>query len=292
MFHFRTYGAVTVIGLLAGCGGGGGDGPATVFNYQNFDSRVPGNSTIAAAGVTRSDASGLPEGTTVEIGTLDRQPQTLSIAGVIVDGIFQQTDGSWSAGGTTVSPSQLDVFANTNTYDFFLPVTVTDSAGLADNYIIGVVSRTQDLPTTSGSVDYTGQARVDGVLAGDGATAGQSFGSDGTLTLTADFAGGLVDVVISELNNAEAPFDTVRINNLAISSGTNATFERTGTGFTSFTDDGSAYDPDFGGSTTESASGAFFGGNSGGPVEAGGVFSVNGANGSTIFGIFAADERQ
>ena len=288
MFHFKTYSAVIVIGLLAACGGGGGGGPETVFTYQTLESEVPGTSTIAAAGLTQSDPSGLPDGTEVQVGTLDRAPRTLSIAGVIVDGIFQQSDGSWSAGGTTVSPSELSVFANTGTYDFFLPVTV-DDGDFAGTYIVGVVSRTQDLPTTTGTVDYTGQARVEGILGSDGVSPGNAFGSDGDLTLTADFANGLVDVVIDELYENGMPFDTVRVDDLVISSGANATFERTGTGFTSFANGLTPVDPDLGPSTTESASGAFFGGDPNGPVEAGGVFSVNGANGNTIYGIFAAD---
>ncbi|MEJ8562151.1 hypothetical protein QTO30_13570 [Yoonia sp. GPGPB17] len=287
MFHFKTYSAMMVIGLLAACGGGGGGGPQTVFTYQTFENRVPGTSTIAAAGLTRSAPSGLPDGTEVQVGTLDREPRTLSIAGVIVEGELQ-SNGTWlGSNGTIVSPSELAVFANTN-YDFLLPVTV-DDGDFEGNYIVGVVSRTQDLPTDSGTVNYTGQARVDVILGGDGATPGDAFGSDGELTLTADFANGLVDVVIDELNENGMPFDTVRIDDLVISSGANATFERTGTGFTSFASGLTPVEPALGPSTTESASGAFFGGDPNGPVEAGGVFSVNGANGNTIFGIFAAD---
>jgi hypothetical protein len=292
MFHLKKIGAVTAIGLLMACGGGGG-GPQTVFTYQDIDSTVPGSSTMVAAGLTRSDPSGLPDGTTVATGTLDREPRTLSINGVVVNGVYQQADGSWTAGGTTVSPSTLGIFANTSTYDFFIPVIV-DNGEFASNYIVGVVSRTEDFPTSGGAVNYTGVARVEGILGGDGSTPGTGFGSDGTLVLTADFSNSLVDAVISGLSGANIDFDTVRINDLAISTGANATFASTGASAIVFEDGGGVVTP-LGADPTESASGAFFGGNPSGPdgpVEAGGVFAVNGDNGNTIFGIFAADERQ
>jgi hypothetical protein len=293
MFHLKTIGAATTIGLMAACGGGG-DSPQTVFTYQDFNSDVPGTSTVAAVGLSQSDPSGLPDGTAVDIGTLDREPRTLSINGVIVDGVYQQADGSWTANGTTVSPSTMDIFSNTSTYDFFVPVIVTASGGFASNYIVGVVSRTEDFPTTAGEVTYNGVARVEGIVGGDGSTAGTSFGSDGTLVLTADFSNNLVDAVISGLSGANVDFDTVRINDLAISTGANATFASTGASAIVFEDGGDTVTP-LGADPTQSASGAFFGGNPSGPdgpVEAGGVFVVNGDNGNTIFGIFAADGRQ
>lgn len=52
--------------------------------------------------------------------------------------------------------------------------------------------------------------------------------------------------------------------------------------------------PFLGATTTESVSGAFFGGAVNeivAPSEAGGVFTVNGENGNIIYGIFAADGR-
>jgi hypothetical protein len=291
MSHFKTYSAVTVIGMLAACGGGGDDGPQSVFTYQSIDSTVPGTSTIAAVGLTQSE-SGLPDGSTVKIGTLDREPQTLSIAGVIIDGIFQKSDGSWKAGETTVAPSELSSFSNTATYDFFVPVTVAvEGQSFQSNYIVGVATRTQDLPT-GGSVNYTGQAYVEGIFGNDGTTPSTSVSSDGKLALNADFASGLVDVVINELNDPDITFDTVRLDKLKLSSGANATFSRTGTGFVSYENDNADFNPPLGTSTTESANGAFYGGDADGPVEAGGVFNVIGENNSRIFGIFAADERQ
>ena len=290
MFNFKTYTAVTLIGLLAACGGGSGGGgaPRTVFNYQTLESVVPGSSTIVAVGLTQSD-TGLPDGTDLVSGTLDRVSRKLSIDGVVVDGVFQTASGSWTDGTTTVSPSNLAIFANTATYDFFVPVTV-EQGGLESQYIFGVVSRTQDLPTSPDTTAFTynGVARVDGILGSDGIARGTAIGSDGRLSLTADFARGLVDVVINRLNDTGMPFDTVRIDNLVLSTGFNATFERNGTGFITF--EGGT--PSLGASTTESASGAFFGGAVNeivAPSEAGGVFTVNGENGNVIYGIFAGD---
>ena len=291
MFNFKTYTAVTLIGLLAACGGGSGGGgaPRTVFNYQTLESVAPGSSTIVAVGLTQSDPSGLPDGTDLVSGTLDRVSRKLSIDGVVVDGVFQTASGSWTDGTTTVSPSNLPIFANTETYDFFVPVTV-EQGGLESQYIFGVVSRTQDLPTSPDTTAFTynGVARVEGILGSDGTAPGTKIGSDGRLSLTADFARGLVDVVIDRLNATGMPFDTVRIDNLVLSIGNNATFERNDTGFITF--EGGT--PSLGAPTTESASGAFFGGAVNeivAPSEAGGVFTVNGQNGNVIYGIFAGD---
>lgn len=301
MFHFKTYTAVTLIGLLAACGGGGagtsggGGSPSTIFTYQALVSTVPGTSTIVAAGLTQSDPSGLADGTDLVSGTLDRASRALTINGIVVSGVFETTSGSWTDGTATVSPSKLAIFANTNTYDFFVPVTVAQG-DFESQYILGVVSRTQDLPTEPGSqqteITYSGVARVESILGRDGTAAGTAIGSDGRLSLTADFANGLVDVVIDQLVNADMPFDTVRIDDLVVDTGSDATFARNGTGFITFANGEEAFSPSLGTSTSESASGAFFGGAVNeivAPVEAGGVFTVNGENGNTIFGIFAAD---
>jgi len=303
MFHFKTYTAVTLIGLLAACGGGGGGGsssggggPRTVFTYQTFDSEVPGDSDATAVGLTQSDPSGLPDGVTTIFGDLNRETRELTIDGVLV-GTFDEVNGSWTDGTTTVSPSDLAVFANTSTFDFFVPVTVTEAGGFASTYIVGIATRTEDLPTDPDAGDtsytFTGVAHVGGILGSDGSTAGTAFESGGDLTLSADFQTGLVGAVIDDLTEGGIPFDTVRIADMVIGTETSATFERTGTGFVTFENDGDAVTPSLGASTTESASGAFFGGATAGnverPAEAGGAFSVNGENGNTIFGVFAAD---
>jgi hypothetical protein len=295
MFNFKTYTAMALIGLLAACGGTSDSGgvPQTNFTYQALNNAVPvpGSSTIIAAGLTRSDTSGLPDSTDLVSGTYDRVSRELTIDGVVVDGVFQAASGDWTDGTTTLSPSDLAVFANTATYDFFVPVTVT-KGGLANQYIFGVASRTQDLPTASQQTifNFTGVAHVESILGSDGTAPGTDIGSGGRLSLTADFARGSVDIVIDQLQ--DMPFNRVRIDNLDVSTGINATFERNGNGFITF--EGGTGAPSLGASTTESASGAFFGGAINeivAPSEAGGVFTVNGENGNTIYGIFAADER-
>lgn len=297
MFHFKTCTAVTMIGLLAACGGGGGGsaggggGPRTVFTYQTFDSVVPGDSAVNAVGLTHSDPSGLPDGATTVEGDLDRTTRALTINGVSVE--FNEINGSWTDGTTTVSPSSLPVFANTATYDFFVPVTIEEGE-FESTYIVGIASRTEDLQTYPDVGDtaftYTGVAFVSGLLGSDGATAGTAFESAGDLTLSADFATGLVGVVIDSLDDGGIPFDTVRIADMAIGAGDTATFVLSGTGIT-FENKGNIFTPSLGASSTESAQGAFFGGDAQGPVEAGGAFSVNGENDNTIFGVFAADNR-
>lgn len=285
-FQLKTYGAFAAVALLAACGGGG-DGPKTVFTYQTFGSEVPGTSTIAAAGLTRPSVDEYPDGTAVEVGTLERGTiSVLNIAGIIASGA-EGPDNVWTDGTTTVAKSDILV----GNFDFLVPVTVTGGGG-AGTYIVGVVSRVEDLPTTTpGTFIYSGTARVEGILDSGSATP-NSFGSDGELTLSAKFEDSLVSLVIAQLNDAGMPFDTVTINDLAISTGANATFASNDGSTFAFANGSTPYTPDFGASFNESASGAFYGGDAIAPSEAGGAFAVVGANGNTIYGIFAADERQ
>lgn len=291
-FPLKTFGALSACALLAACGGGGGGGPQTVFQYQTFDSTVPGDRKIAAAGLTRPTANEYPDGTVVEVGTLTIETDgtnILDIAGIITSGT--KNGDSWTSGTTTVAASPT-LFIDRN-FSFLVPVDVTEDGAAAGTYIVGVVARTEDLPTTGGKVSFTysGSARVEGIL--DSATATPvNLASNGELALTADFGNDLVDVVISQLTQNSIPFDTVTINGLSISSGPDATFANTASSRFQFEKNGETYLPDFGGDATESASGAFFGGDGTAPSEAGGAFSVNGTNGNTIFGIFAADVRQ
>ncbi len=282
--------AMTVIAsLMAACGGGGGgstgsttSGPSTIFTYQEFDSTVTGTSDMAAAGWTRSNPDAEPDGTQVVLGTLSRATQTLAIDGIISSVAQDEVTGNWRSGTTTVSPSTL---LASNDYDFLLPVEVTEDGGEANTYVIGVVSRTQDFPEAGlGDVRFTGQASVGGLLNST------LFESTGNLTITADYDNRLVDVLIEGLNENGIPFDTVEITNLGIATGADATFSSSNTSVFSFENSGGTYTPATGNNTTQSASVAFFGGDSRGPAEAGGAFSVNGDTGN-IYGIFAAGER-
>ena len=293
MFNFKTHTAAILIGLLSACGGSD-TSPETVFTYQYLASNVPGTSTIVAAGLTQSSQSGLPDITNLVSGTFNRVSRELSIDGIVVDGTLKAS-GDWTDGTTTVSPSSLDIFENTTTYDFFVPVTVTKDS-FASQYIFGVASRTQDLPTDTSiqqtAFTFTGVANVQGILGSDGTAAGTAIDSDGLLSLDADFASGLVDIEIYGLSDEDMPFDRVKIVDLDISSGINATFGRNDDSFITF--EGGDGTPFLGATTTESASGAFFGGAVNeivAPSEAGGVFTVNGENGNIIYGIFAADGR-
>jgi len=293
MFNFKTHTAAILIGLLSACGGSD-TSPETVFTYQELASIVPGTSTIVAAGLTQSSQSGLPDITNLVSGTFNRVSRELSIDGIVVDGTLKAS-GDWTDGTTTVSPSSLDIFENTTTYDFFVPVTVTKDS-FASQYIFGVASRTQDLPTDTSiqqtAFTFTGVANVQGILGSDGTAAGTAIDSDGLLSLDADFASGLVDIEIYGLSDEDMPFDRVKIVDLDISSGINATFGRNDDSFITF--EGGDGTPFLGATTTESASGAFFGGAVNeivAPSEAGGVFTVNGENGNIIYGIFAADGR-
>lgn len=284
----KTTALTAAASLLAACGGGGGtgsttSGPSTIFTYQVFASEVPGTSDIAAAGWTRSNPDAAPDGTEVLVGTLSRADQSLAIAGIIASVAQDPDTGNWVSGGTTVSPSTV---LSSNQFTFLIPVTVTENAGSAGTYVIGVVSRTQDFPEVGGgTVSYTGPASVGGQLG-----SAEPFESSGNLTITADFDSDLLDVAIDGLTQNSIPFSSVDITGLVIASGADATFASTGSTVFSFEGTSGTYVPPTGAGTTQSASGAFFGGDNSGPLEAGGAFSVSGNTGN-IYGIFAADER-
>ncbi|NRB01090.1 MAG: hypothetical protein HRU32_14990 [Rhodobacteraceae bacterium] len=284
----RACGAVTLLASLAACGGSGSDdlgggGPNTVFTYQTFDSTVPGDSNVRAVGLDR-DSGGLVVSVDNLAGLLSRQNQSLRIAGLIVDndGI---SGNQWSDGSTTVT--QINSAPFTGQYDFFVPVTV-NSGGFATPYLIGVVSRAQDLPS-GGTASFTGQSLVTAILSGAG-TGGSSFEAMGEVTLTANFAANTVSAVMSSLTGSGATFDSVEIGNMVIqNSGGDAVFASgAGTTFAA-SNGGGAVDP-IGTVSDIQATGAFFGGDAQGPLEAGGTFNVVGADGQ-VFGVFAAEER-
>ena len=285
--YSKHIGAAAICGLLAACGGGGGDdGPQTVFNYQTFDSTVPGESRVAAAGLTRTDPDGEYDGTEVVLGTLERASREITIsvdhAGNIT-GVYNSNTQIW----TDVSGGK--VYANdalTGNFQFILPVIVEDSDGLDNSYILGVVSRTQDLPITPGITTYSGSAIVRGNMSPDGSQPNQSFQSAGDLGLAVDFTSRELTATISELTGM--PFETVELRQLEISSGSDATFSLGG-GSVVFLRDGSPYTPEIGTILTTDADGAFFGIEEGSPAEAGGAFAVVGQTGN-IYGIFVADE--
>lgn len=281
----KTLGTVTVFTLLAACGGGGGgDGPRTIFTDQPLDSRVTGSSTIAAAGIVQSDPDGNPSGTQVLTGSLDRPTQELDIASLIADGA-PNASGGWTSGDTVISASS----ALTGDFDFLIPVTVSEN-GLETSYVVGVVSRTQDLPE-SGSARFDGTAAITGLIDGGGSGSATAFSSQGDLEITANFGSTtLVDAVITGLSDTGMTFDQIDINGMVASAGANATFASTGATTIVFRDDGTPVTP-IGADPTLSASGAFFGGDGNGPAEAGGAFVATGADDSAIFGVFAADTR-
>ena len=282
----RTLGAITMAALLSACGGGGGGGPRTEFNYQPFDSTVAGQSRIAAAGLTRTDVDENPDGTEVRTGTLQREDRTLTVtldeAGQIT-GVFDADTESWTSGTTTVTSYS----ALTGNFDFFIPVQVSVDGGASNPYVLGVVSRTEDLPA-SGTVVFTGSARVGANLSADGVSPNTYSESAGSLNLSANFGNDHVTATISGLTGM--PFTIVRMTNLQISGGSDATFALDGGSTVTFSNTGGAVVPFTGAGTVNSASGAFFGGDGNGPVEAGGVFAVVGEDGN-IWGIFAADDR-
>lgn len=284
MRYFKQGLAAGLLISLAGCGGGGsGAGPVTVFTYQTIDSAVPGDSNLRAVGFDR-DAGGVVTDTANLQGTLTRDTQAINIAGLIVDA-DGQTANTWSDGTTTVGPSAVPAF--TGIYDFFVPVTVTRN-GLSDVYLIGVASRHEDLPSTGGAT-FSGQSSVGGILTGGGSGA-TSFDATGDLTLTADFAGGLVDVVMDGLTGAGVPFDQVEIQDMAIVNGAgDAIFQSNGSSTIAMTNGGTGVTP-AGVLTGFDATGSFFGGDATGPQEAGGVFYADGPDGQ-IYGVFVADQR-
>ena len=285
----RTLGAITMAALLSACGGGGGGGPRTEFNYQPFDSTVAGQSRIAAVGLIRLDGDFGPEGSEVVTGTLQREDRTLTVtldgAGQIT-GVFDPDTERWKSSDTVVM-AYADLSGN---FDFFIPVQVAYGGlnGFSDPYVIGVVSRTEDLPST-GTFVFDGSAMVGANLSANTATTNSYSQSSGTLVLRGNFGSSHVNGTISGL--AGMPFTTVQLTDLQMSGGADATFALDSDSTITFSNGSGAVVPNTGDGTTNYASGAFFGGDGSGPVEAGGVFAVVGEDGN-IWGIFAADDRR
>ena len=283
--HSKIIGALAVGGLLAACGGGGDSGPRTVFNYQDFNSRVAGESRVAATGLTRTLTDGPADGTEVVLGTLDREPRTISVtvdnAGTIT-GIYDADNDQWTDGATVVTAYE-DLTGN---FDFMLPVQISAN-GESNPYLLGVISRTEDLPTGSGTSTYSGSAMIGAIMSPDGVAPAEFSESSGDLDLEVSFSTSHATAIISSLSGM--PFDSVTLQDLQISAGTDATFTFDGGSSIIFLEGGGAFTPQIGDYTT-SADGAFFGGDPDGPVEAGGAFAVVGEDGN-IWGIFAADRR-
>lgn len=278
IFPTKTAGACAAIALLSACGGGGGGGPQTVFTYQPLGvDTVAGESDVAAVGYVRNGAT-LVGATEIQVGTLDRQSQQLTIGDVVIDGVYDDENGSWT-GNDTVVTGDPESFGSEN-FAFLVPVNVEPlNNGPTSRYIIGVVSRTQDLPT-GGTFTFNGSAEVTAILEGQADRAE----SGGTLVLTSDFQTDLVNATISDLGGS-LPFNRVELQGMTIgSTGTGATFSG---GTIAFLDPDGIVTP-IPGTTMPSASGAFFGGDPRGPVEVGGAFTVIGSdNINNIFGIFA-----
>eukprot|EP01013_Petalomonas_cantuscygni_P039743 TRINITY_DN71303_c0_g1_i1.p1 TRINITY_DN71303_c0_g1~~TRINITY_DN71303_c0_g1_i1.p1 ORF type:complete len:308 (-),score=76.94 TRINITY_DN71303_c0_g1_i1:815-1738(-) len=302
MLNLHRYTALVAVSLLAACGGGGGGGgPQTVFTSQTFNEfEVAGDSTVRAVGMTRN-AGGEVTGNENRQGTLTRETQALEIAGLVIDAdgvpvIDGERAQAWSDGSTTVNsnlqPATAAIF--NGSYDFFLPVEVTRSGGGAEVYLVGVSSRTADLPAT-GSAVFSGQASVGGIDDGAGGGSG-AFKATGDTTLTANFGTGLVDVVMDSLQGTGAPIDRIEIANMDITDNAgDAIFSSADlSAITMF--DGQTEVTPIGVLTDFDSTGAFFGGENTaagaplGPVEAGGTFYATGPDGQ-IWGIFAADER-
>ena len=138
--------------------------------------------------------------------------------------------------------------------------------------------------TATGTVIYQGEAFVDGITE-SGST---SFQARGVSTVTSDFNGGNVDVVINGLQNTP-PFDRIEISSMSLTP-SNATF---GDGSVAlFSGDEDVTQIILGAGYTTDASGAFFGLDSlmqsFQPDEVGGIFVGDGTNG-TLSGGFLAD---
>ncbi len=284
--HTKLFGAAAISVAMAGCGGGGsGGGPQTVFEYQTFSSTVAGTSRVAAAGLTRTQTDSPTDGTEVVLGTLDRAPRTLSVtvdnAGAIT-GIYDAANEQWTD-GTTVVTAYTDLTGN---FDFVLPVQVSAN-GQSNPYILGVVARNEDLPTGSGTATYSGSAMVGALMSADGVATPAFSESSGSLDLQVSFSTSHLTAAITGLT--DMPFDSVTLQDLQISTGSDVTFTFDNGSSIVFLDGGNAFTPQIGASAT-AADGAFFGGDQNGPLEAGGAFAVDGETGN-IWGIFVADER-
>lgn len=283
--------AIFVMGLLTGCGGGGGGTQPqsnTAPSYETMSSTADATSTLAGSGIRSNGTSGAIDLTSTS-GTLKHDTGATTID----DGTYSLTDSDgfngsnvMSDGSSTLTSDGTQGFSGTYEYVRAYNQTYTSGGVTYDTTgIYGIVTNASDMPT-SGSATYTGEAT--GVVI----TATQGFDlSNGTSTVNANFGAGTVDVTLNGFtstdqstgNPSAAPIDTISVTGMAISgngfSGGTASTSNSGT-TTSVT----------GANTTNSAQGHFFGYDAANsqPDEVGGNVVIQGDDGRVI-GTFIAD---
>jgi len=176
----RTLSIVTLIGLLVGCGGGGGDPSAPEFTYValfNISSAEPSLLTTLTTGVGGAE-SGYDE--------ITRDDDRITIAGLT--GTINDTHDSvaFDAGGTaTLTEGSTDYVA------FFSP---TPNSGDPFVGIIGVRTKAGDLPGGAPECADIDGARVV-ILSGTAL-----YDLQGAVSATVDFGSGLVNITLNALN--------------------------------------------------------------------------------------------
>ena len=287
---------VATILALAGCGGGGtsdlgpggggsgggGGGGGVDTSAVTFLSNTTADTTSQLGGTAISSI----DNTVLRVSArLPHQRRDLvdfdNGLTVFTDDDEGDKEGLWTDGTSTLSPrSPNSIYDYARFYNFTTP----DAAGGSGPTIIGVLTPISGL-SNGGSVTYTGQAFIDGT----GLATDKAFEATGLSKVIGNFDGSrTVDVVISGLTNSP-PFTELTIIGMALDLN-NSSFAG---GDLKLFGGGSDVTADvMGTSVTSDAEGTFFGlaadASTEQPDEAGGVFVIDGTDG-TISGGFLAD---
>lgn len=257
--------------------GGGGGGGVIIPAALTFDDDVDATSRIVGAMIVSPVA-----GSAIEVrqvtATLDHEIRTIinfenglvtfSDPSIQDDLIWQSADGNNTLGP---SPFQNGSYAFARIYD----LVSTSGSGPV---VFGVLAPTSVMPLTD-TTTFTGEGFVTGAVLGDG-----SVSATGVSTVIIDWAG-TVSAEIALLD--PAPFNTIQIDGMVLTRST-ASFE--GGTVTLLDGVSDVTDSLIGLDNAGSGSGGVFGSaiDNETPSEAGGVFVVNGSNG-TVGGGFLAN---
>lgn len=264
--------------LLAACGGGGGGGGGTttpIPDYIEFtDSSTSADSELGGRAIVSNTAeirelSGTLTHNTRALTDLTDGTRTLTDA----DG---DTGGVWTDGTTTAQP----LAAQVGSYDF---VAFYEFSGATEGgpMVIGVTIDSADVPTM-GTVDYTGEAFIEGTSASGSVL----LTATGNSTVSVDFENSLVDLTIDGLAGAgSSQYDELQIIGMVFSG------DRTAFSGGTLTLSQSAADVTgtlLGGDAAGTAFGDFFGiDGSDNPDEVGGLFENSGSAGELAGGFIA-----
>lgn len=268
-------GGTTTLGSggVAGSGGGAGGGNSTVFALDNSTadatSQIGGHAVVDGGKTIRPVSGRLDHRTRIMRSFTDGESTLASTA--------EDGTGTWNDGSTALTRSA----AQTGSYQYMRLYQLTNAANGSGPVILGVETPAGAIPR-GGSVIYEGEAFVNGATIADGA-----LDAGGLSRVVVDFGNATATATLNGFDTT-LPFDAITFSGFAAAAGQTAltggtlVLRNSGTDVTAAT---------LGSNIEQEAAATFFGIEGGGlnrPDEVGGVFRIDGTDG-TISGGFLAD---